>query len=83
MEFFGEGDGEGSGELELDWGGLDAEFFVEFAECGLRGSSPAWMWPAEEVSNLPGKESLFWERFWSKTWILLSFWRMIQMWAVR
>ena len=37
MEFFGEGDGEGSGELELDWSALDAEFFVEFAECGLQG----------------------------------------------
>ena len=36
MEFFGEGDGEGSGELELGWGGLDAEFFVEFSECGLQ-----------------------------------------------
>ena len=37
VEFFCKGDGEGSCELELVRGCLDAEFFVEFADCGLQG----------------------------------------------
>ena len=79
MEFFGEGDGEGSGELELDWSALDAEFFVEFAECGLQGLISGLDVTCGGGVEFAGEGVLFLERFWSKTSVLPSFWRMIQM----